>query len=90
VKPTISSGLQIFTNGKPESLASWAAKAVFPALGAPSRRMLTNPGPSVLAACWIRSSPSSRTPEKWGMIYILFSYKILIISFTNTVINRCA
>ena len=43
VKPTMSSGLQILTKGNPELMANWAARAVLPALGAPSRRMLTNP-----------------------------------------------
>jgi len=38
------------TKGNPEFTASLAAKAVLPALGAPSKRMLTSPGPSVLAA----------------------------------------
>ena len=40
VNPTISSGEQIFTNGKSEDLASWAARADLPALGAPSIKIL--------------------------------------------------
>ena len=46
VKPTMSSGLQILTNGKPDILASLAAKAVLPAFGVPSNRILTNPSMS--------------------------------------------
>ena len=51
VNPIIFSGLQILMKGKPESLAILAAMALLPALGAPSSRMLTRPGPSSLAAC---------------------------------------
>ena len=40
VKPTMSSGLHIFTNGNPLFRANWAAKAVLPAFGAPSSIIL--------------------------------------------------
>ena len=40
VKPTMSSGEQILTKGNPDILANRAARAVLPAFGAPSRRML--------------------------------------------------
>ena len=51
VKPIMSSGVQTFTNGKPEFLARNAAKAVFPELGGPSRRTETSPELSGLLAC---------------------------------------
>lgn len=43
VKPTISSAEHTLMKGKSEFLANWAAKAVFPALGGPSRSTDTNP-----------------------------------------------
>lgn len=43
VNPTISSGEHTLTNGKSDSLASCAAKAVFPELGGPSIKTDTKP-----------------------------------------------
>lgn len=43
MKPTISSGEQILINGKSDKRASFAANAVLPLFGGPSRRIDTNP-----------------------------------------------
>ena len=59
VNPIIFSGLQILMKGKPESLAILAARALLPALGAPSSRMETSPEPPA-AACCTANWPSSR------------------------------
>lgn len=70
VKPIMFSGLHILMKGKPESLAILAARALLPALGAPSRRMETSPEPPA-EACWTASCPSSRMSFTSGLQSIM-------------------
>lgn len=82
VNPTISSGEQTFMNGKSESFANCAAKAVLPEFGGPSSNTDTNPKPTMLKypsynynylpevsverACCINKCPSSKREVTGG------------------------